>query len=414
MAPNVRSSQLETRTARAKLKPRRKPYSVRIAPGIRVAYRRNIEDSGTWSVICADGKGGSWLKKLALADDRENADGKLIMDYWQACDAAKKLARADVGTAHGERPATVTEAIEAYRLDLVARGKNEWNATGLLPKLSPALADKAVALLIKKNVLGFRDSLVASGIKSATVNRYMTQFIAVLNHAAELDDRITNTKAWKLAILPAARNARRVILADDKVRAIVAAGYALDPAFGRLVEVLAETGTRISQARRLTVADLLRGDRLDIPVSRKGTGQKAAEKKPVPIPPGLAAKLRAHAAGRSLDAPLLTDGEGRPWAIGCQNNLFPAVVRAAGIDRAITCYALRHSSIARQLLGGVPAAVVASNHDTSVKEIEAHYAKFITDVSDALTRRALLDTGPVLTQPRAANDSFPADSAAAG
>jgi integrase len=326
------------------------------------------------------------------------------MDYWQACDAAKKLARAGADAIR-ERPMTVKEAIEAYRRDLAARGGNEWNANGLLPKISPGLGDKAVSLLTKKDVLGFRDALVASGIVAATVNRYMTQFVAALNHAAEMDDRITNTKAWKLAILPAARNARRVILPVEKARAIVAAGYALDPAFGLLVEVLAETGTRISQARRLTVADLLPRDRLDVPVSRKGTGQKAAEKKPVPISAGLAAKLRTHAAARSLDARLLTDGNGEPWAVGCQNKLFPGVVKAVGLDPSITCYALRHSSIARQLLAGVPAAVVASNHDTSVKEIEAHYAKYITVVSDILTRRALLDIDPVLTQPWAANDN---------
>jgi hypothetical protein len=58
----------------------------------------------------------------------------------------------------------------------------------------------------------------------------------------------------------------------------------------------------------------------------------------------------------------------------------------------ITCYALRHSSIVRALLGGVPVAVAAQQHDTSVREIEAHYAAYILDHSDALSRRALLDT----------------------
>ena len=55
-------------------------------------------------------------------------------------------------------------------------------------------------------------------------------------------------------------------------------------------------------------------------------------------------------------------------------------------------YALRHSSIVRALLGGVPVAVVAQQHDTSVREIEAHYGKFILDFSDAISRRVLLDT----------------------
>jgi hypothetical protein len=58
----------------------------------------------------------------------------------------------------------------------------------------------------------------------------------------------------------------------------------------------------------------------------------------------------------------------------------------------ITSYALRHSSIVRALLGGVPVAVVAQQHDTSMREIEAHYAAYILDHSDSLSRRALLNT----------------------
>jgi hypothetical protein len=50
--------------------------------------------------------------------------------------------------------------------------------------------------------------------------------------------------------------------------------------------------------------------------------------------------------------------------------------------------------------------VVASNHDTSVEMIEAHYSKYITDHSDALTRRAL-----VSALPAAANDNRPQSQA---
>ena len=65
----------------------------------------------------------------------------------------------------------------------------------------------------------------------------------------------------------------------------------------------------------------------------------------------------------------------------------------AGLEPAkVTIYALRHSSIVRQLLANTPIRVVATLHDTSVVMIERTYSKFITDHSDALSRRALLDT----------------------
>ena len=65
----------------------------------------------------------------------------------------------------------------------------------------------------------------------------------------------------------------------------------------------------------------------------------------------------------------------------------------AGLDPTIvTMYALRHSSIVRQLLAGVPARIIATNHDTSIVMLERTYSRYIGDHSDALSRRALLDT----------------------
>jgi len=57
----------------------------------------------------------------------------------------------------------------------------------------------------------------------------------------------------------------------------------------------------------------------------------------------------------------------------------------------VTIYALRHSSIVRQLLANVPVRIVAVNHDTSIAMIERTYSRFIADHSDVLARKALLD-----------------------
>ena len=66
-------------------------------------------------------------------------------------------------------------------------------------------------------------------------------------------------------------------------------------------------------------------------------------------------------------------------------------MRSLGLNAKISAYCLRHSSITRQLLRGVPCRVTASNHDTSVAMVERTYSKFIVDHSDQLTRAALLD-----------------------
>ena len=73
-------------------------------------------------------------------------------------------------------------------------------------------------------------------------------------------------------------------------------------------------------------------------------------------------------------------------------------MKAAGLDPGeVTIYALRHSSIVRQLLANVPVRIVAAGHDTSVVMIEATYSRHIGDHADALARRALLDLGEPIT-----------------
>ena len=73
--PKSRKLNLETSTARLKLKIQKKPYRSRLGPGLSLGYRRN-EGAGTWSIIAADGRGQEWLKKIGVADDHDPANGK--------------------------------------------------------------------------------------------------------------------------------------------------------------------------------------------------------------------------------------------------------------------------------------------------------------------------------------------------
>jgi hypothetical protein len=258
MARKMRSPDLETRTARLKLAVRKKPYTVSIARGIRLAYRRN-QGGGVWSVLKADGASGSWLQRFALADDHEDANGSTVMTFWEATDVARKLARGDagIGEVEGGRPASVAEAIAAYERDLKARGGAKKNASVLSFHLPPALMSKPVSLLTAREVRAFRDSLLDKALKRSSVNRFMTAFKACLTLAAEDDERITNRRAWKISALRDTSNPRNAILTERQRRDVVKAGYATGgDRFGTLNETLAATGVRPVQARRLTVADL--------------------------------------------------------------------------------------------------------------------------------------------------------------
>ena len=53
MPIKLRSSDLESASARLKLKPRKAPYRVRVARGVALGYRRTADSFGTWNVIVA-------------------------------------------------------------------------------------------------------------------------------------------------------------------------------------------------------------------------------------------------------------------------------------------------------------------------------------------------------------------------
>jgi integrase len=391
----VRDARLENRTARRRLEARLKPYWVRVAPTIWLGYRALQQPPGSWNV---GGDSKRWIRRIAWADDLEDANGKSVMSFWQAQDAAKKLARGE-DDAVGDRPITVAEALDTYARDLEARGGGAYNAKRARKHLQGnVILSTPVAVLTERELKLWRDALIANELAAATVNRTMVCLHAALEAAADGDPRIIR-RPWRTALrrLPDATNVRRVVKPDGDIRKIAAACYEVDRQLGILCEVLGTCGMRLSQASRLTVADLQAGPnpRLLVPKSGKGNLRKRNERMAVPIPASLAALLQQQAANRPPDAPLLCKSDGTKWQHtndADHRELFRAAVARAGFDPdEITTYCFRHSSIVRQLIANVPIRIVAATHDTSVGQIERCYSRYVTDHSDALTRAALID-----------------------
>ena len=426
-----RNAKLDTRSARAKNLARRKSaYWHPISPGFALGYRKQP-------------KGGVWLAKLVIpgsvrkeqtlgpADDLLEPDGEHILSFAQAQrKAAEWKAQVEASVDAPQRPITVREAIDRYEADLKARAGDVGNIGRLRSHLTHELLGKPVSALSWSELRKWRDKLSRQTNKGrstptlspATVNRTCTVFKAVLNQvAADPDQRITNKQAWQggLEALRDAETARNVILrdgsrADDEwwmVRQIVRAAYGDNTEWGLLIETATQTGARCSQLRRLEVADLLADGaepRLMMPSSSKGKkGIRKAPRYPVPIPADLAQRLKVPIHGRPPNALLFTkpvsgNWTGGPWQRTDHQRPFDALIERCGLadwerlgfPAKVTMYALRHSSIVRQLLDGVPIRVVAVNHDTSVGQIEKNYSQYIGDHTDAITRRALLDLKP--------------------
>src|SRR5215471_7523093 len=160
---------IETKTARNKLPVSKNPVFVRLGQGVSVGYRRNSGGAGVWVVRLADGKRGKTEKRLALADDLTPADGRSIMDFQQAAEASRRLARGETEEA---KPAVVTlkDAVDAYKADLIARGAGVDNVSRLLFNLAPAMLGRPIALLDVTELRKWRDAAVKR-MAPASVNR---------------------------------------------------------------------------------------------------------------------------------------------------------------------------------------------------------------------------------------------------
>jgi hypothetical protein len=92
-----------SRKARLKLAIRKKSYSrPALGNGVTLLYRRNA-GNGTWVDKAPAGNGKYWRKRIAEADDYAEADGRDILNFFQAQERAKALARSDDSQTVAER-----------------------------------------------------------------------------------------------------------------------------------------------------------------------------------------------------------------------------------------------------------------------------------------------------------------------
>jgi hypothetical protein len=385
MARSIYSDKLRHRTNRLKLAIRKKPYRLQIAPGVFLCYRRN-EGPGTWSVHAG------WLKRFALADDHEDANNATVMSYHQAQTRALKLVRGSEGDSN--KPITVAEALDAYQTDLAARGGSKHNAISVRNHVPSSMASKVAMLLTETELRDWRNGLVAKGLKLSSANRIGKSFKAALALAAKRDKRITNAIAWKNGLKPLKAKGSNApprdnyYLPDATILAIVRESYVEDADFGALIETLAGTGVRESQALKLWPDDLLDDDpeapRLMMWCSNKGAADRDPEQRAVSITPKLAQMLRARAIARKSKRVLFD----RIWNLSAR---FRVVLERLGLDLSLTPYTLRHSSIVRQIRSGTHLRIIAFGHDTSTHEIERTYARYLNVAADDARKGLLAD-----------------------
>jgi hypothetical protein len=131
MARTVLDSQLDSRTARARLQTRVKPYFRAIDPGLHLAYRRNTT-GGTWNVRMYLGGGKYQMALLGTADDLGDADGSTVLNFSQAQAAARARYAQATRAANGlpepnAGPYLVDQSLDDYFTWLEGEGRGEKN-----------------------------------------------------------------------------------------------------------------------------------------------------------------------------------------------------------------------------------------------------------------------------------------------
>jgi integrase len=397
MARSVRSADLETRTARLKKfkVARKKPEYIRIGPGLSLGYRRNKTD-GTWVLRVADGKGGATTRAIGSADDFSDANGATVLDFWEAQEKAKSVARGSDGSEIA-KPLTVNRAAEVYLAVLEA--KNPRTARDTRGRLNlhflPKFGDELVTALTKSKLEVWLNSLV---VKSAdreavrkskdTANRVLSMVKALLNHALrDPGNRIADDHAWRL-VKPHKGVAmpRAAHFTAEQARALI--GATPDKDFADLLTAAFLTGARYGELIACSVRDF-------DPVSKTLSVNGKTGPRTVILQVEAVEFFKGLDANRVAGAPLLQRQDGGRWSRSHQQRRMALALERSGLGNDATFYALRHSYISRAIEGEVPLNVIADNCGTSIRMIETTYAKVL-----AGKRREFIERGaPRLERP---------------
>ena len=392
MPRRVRNYDVETREARRKLKARTLPYWTRLSEGLHLGYRRNVYGSGKWVVrhyiggVRSTYRGKDSVKDytkrtFAEADDFSDANGQTILTFDQAQTKARALLteRVSVG------PYTVKDCIGDYITFLKAQGKGhsdpEMRAEALIV---PPLGRVEVAALTSVQLRHWLNDIAHTGARlrtsagqpqrykaivgdegrrtrKTTANRTLTILKAALNHAYR-EERVASNAAWdRVKPFKGVGRARTRFLSVAEAQRLIDAS---EGDFRALVQCALQTGCRLGELLRLTVADFSR----DSGTVHVRTSKSGKERHVVLTDEG-AALFGQLCVGRAGNERLL-----RLWNhTDVQRRMHEAVTRAH-ITPRITFHGLRHSWASLSVMNGVPLAVIAQNlgHATT-RMVELHY-----------------------------------------
>lgn len=397
MARVVRDSNLESRTARARLKQRSEPYWRALEMGIHLGYRKR-SGPGTWAARRLNAAKRYQEERLGQADDFADATGTDILNYSEAQAAARRWNERQKQIESGGEPVRtgpykIKEAVADYIEDYKTRGRGLDTINGalkahILPPLGEIDCTHLSADKIKKWRAGvasgparlrtakaatrqnFRPQATepdAIRARRSTANNVLTILKAVLNYGYH-NGRIASADAWRTVKPYKGVGAARIrYLSGDEIKRLT---NACPSDFRQLVRAGLLTGCRYGELTRLVAADYnADSGTLLIRTSKSGKHRY------VYLTDEAKDFFEAATAGKVGTDLILKRSNGKPWKESEQRRPLIAACETAKIAPAISFHILRHTHGSLLAMAGAPMAVIAQqlgHADTRITE--RHYA----------------------------------------
>lgn len=405
MARTLRDARIETRTARARLAPARKPYWRTVDPGLHVGYYKGRR-GGRWVLRLYAGERRYIEGTIATADDTSDADGVSVLDYAQALAAARDRATEVASGGKPTGPYTVADACDDYDAEQIAphgKGGGPRETRRMIEaEVRPALGELKLNELTTARIRDWLNDIASRPPQSRSrkpkavdmtdpevirrrrdsANRCLSLLKAVLNHAYN-EGRVASDGEWRrVKAFKAASAARVRWLTMDEVRRLL---NACPPDFRSLVRGMLLTGARPGDLKRLTAANF-DPDGGSLAVGNRKSGKPYA----CHLTDEGVRFFSKITVGLAPTAYIFTRADGEPWADDDHQRPMREASQAAKLVPAATFYSLRHTYCSHAIMAGVPTLVVAHNvGHADTRMIEKHYGHLAEDYAKRVLREGL-------------------------
>lgn len=364
---------IQSKTGRKNLKPRREPYWSRIETGFFIGYRQLDDGEGTW------------IARRRLENGRQKYQALGTFEHFDhAVKEARRWAkRADQGVT--DFAGTVEAACKAYVKFIEQKKGNEAakDPLGRFDRLVYGTPFGRIKLekLNPANVRDWLGEQIPSRVSAdelrrakASANRNLNTLKAALNHAVK-DRLVTSDAGWKSVSRYSGTSKGRVgfLSREDRNRLLENAPDFLKPLITGLLLTLARPG----ELARAKVSDF------DPKAGTLRLNGKTGERT-IPLSSQALVFFKKHSKNKLPSAPLITSETGGHWNKDAWKRPFRVAAKESGLPNDIVMYSLRHAAISEAMTSGIGAFTVAKIAGTSTKMIDDNYGHLQHEITKSL------------------------------